>query len=232
MTYRFAVEPSSVDRHLASGSVIRSIPGRPALPVRLVRELAAAATDTWQRPGDRPVVWDPCCGLGHLLVCAALSQDVALALASDVDPDAVDLARRNLELLKPEGLADRAREIGHRDDADATIRPVYSILREPAPATRTFVADATDPTSCALGLGDVKPDIVLTDTPYGDQTVWADASREVGHLLASMEVTTAPGAVVGLVTSNRLRLPATTWQRAGTWNIGKRRVWLLHKGEK
>jgi tRNA G10 N-methylase Trm11 len=107
---------------------------------------------------------------------------------------------------------------------------VTNLLRDPAPRTHAFVADATDAAACTAGLGDLIPDVVLTDTPYGEQTTWADAGG-VGDLLQSLAQTTAPGAILALVTPNRLRLPATTWQRAGTWTIGKRRLWALRNQE-
>jgi 23S rRNA (guanine2535-N1)-methyltransferase len=229
LAYRYAKVSSPLDRHLASGVVIRSIPGRPALPVRLIRELAAATRTLWDRTagGRCPVLWDPCCGLGHLVTCVSLLHDVSVSVASDVDGGAVQVAVRNLALLRDDGLSARGEEVRvHRPHALDSVAAVASLLRGVPPVTRTFVADATDPAQCRSGLGDCLPDIVLTDVPYGEQTDW-DGDRQVADLLASLHLTAAPRAVLGLVTPNRLRMPDSPWQRAGTWNIGRRRIWLL-----
>ena len=93
-----------------------------------------------------------------------------------------------------------------------------------------FVADATDAASCREGLRDLQPDIVLTDVPYGQQTHWK-SEGDLTLLLKSIGDIVRPGGVLGLVTPNRARLPMLDgWERAGTWGIGKRRLWVLRAG--
>lgn len=149
--------------------------------------------------------------------------------AAGAGQEVVDVARRNLELLRPEGLNARLNVTAHRENVKAAAQAVTALLRDPPPDARAFVADATDAISCARELGELKPDIVLLDTPYGEQTAWADPHAGVVSLLNALVVTTQRGTAVGLVTANRFRLPDTAWERAGTWNVGKRRLWLLKK---
>jgi len=107
MMYRFATERED-HTDLASGRVLQAVAGEPALPVRLTDEvfqrcLAALGTTA-------PLtLYDPCCGAAyHLTVLGFLHpQRIARILASEIQPALVEAARRNLSLLRPDGLDQR-----------------------------------------------------------------------------------------------------------------------------
>jgi 23S rRNA (guanine2535-N1)-methyltransferase len=87
-------------RDLASGHVFHSLPGYPAFPVRLAQEMVLRAAS--HLPADRPLtVWDPCSGSGYLASVVGLPNRARIGtlVCSDIDPDAVSLAARNLDLL-------------------------------------------------------------------------------------------------------------------------------------
>ncbi|MEE2039613.1 rRNA methyltransferase [Nocardiopsis sp. CT-R113] len=177
MSYRYAVERTDHSA-LASGQVLRSAPGFPGFPVRMASELFQRAMVHTKE--ERVRLWDPCCGSGYLVtVLGFLHRDrLTRVRASDVDPDAVALAARNLRLLSAEGLAEREDEL--RRSARDFGRPEFV---ERAESTRDLAAGLS-----AMGgdlpheavVGDVfalrepvEADLVVTDVPYGEMTSWA-----------------------------------------------------------
>jgi 23S rRNA (guanine2535-N1)-methyltransferase len=71
-----------------------------AFPVRLAQELFLRCVS--YLPASEPLtLWDPCCGSGYLAVVTSLLDRPGLGrlVCSDVSPDAVALAFRNLALL-------------------------------------------------------------------------------------------------------------------------------------
>jgi 23S rRNA (guanine2535-N1)-methyltransferase len=194
MQYRLAVARSEY-RDLASGFVLRSAPGFPAFPARLAEELflRCAAHATASGP---LTLWDPCCGSGYLATVIGLSNRATLdrILCSDVSPDAVTLASRNLALLTAAGLEGRERELlgrasefGKQEYAEraAAARRLYEVLQAsggdlPGSAVR---ADVFDPAALAA----LPPaDLVITDAPYGDQTEWQGTAPAAGNPLRAL----------------------------------------------
>ena len=215
MPYRLATTRSDYS-DLASGFVLRSAPHYPAFPVRLAQELflRCAAHVGVQGP---LTLWDPCCGSGYLAVVTGLLNRPRLGrlMCSDVSPDAVALAARNLALLTAAGLAERERELlgraaqhGKEDYAEraAAARRLAAELQEaggdlPGAAV---VADVFDPVALAALPA---ADLVITDVPYGEQTSWqgsAPAAQDaLGALLRSLCQVLPEHAVVALCARQR-----------------------------
>ncbi|MBB6174762.1 hypothetical protein HNR23_004822 [Nocardiopsis mwathae] len=185
MSYRYATERA--DRSdLATGQVLRSAPGHPGFPVRLADELFQRAA---AHLGPGPLgLWDPCCGSGYLAtVLGLLHRDrLGHVLATDVDPDALGIAARNLALLTADGLAARERELRagavefakpsflERADAARRLADGLARLGGDLPHTaRPGDAFAPEPPGHPV-------DLVLTDVPYGDLTHWSGAAPASG----------------------------------------------------
>ncbi|OLL98149.1 RRNA methyltransferase AviRa [Pseudonocardia sp. Ae406_Ps2] len=197
MQYRHA--PAA--NHAALDAVLASAPGRPTLPVRLTVELAGRARA--HLPADAPLtVWDPCCGAGvTLTVLGLLVPGITRLVGTDADPEPLDLARRNLALLDPGGLAARAADLdalAARHDkpsyADAATA-ARTLVPASTPAWSVAVADARD-TAAVRGVlaeaspDDAGPDLVLADLPHGIRTTWAAAPTRPAGAAAD---TPAPG---------------------------------------
>lgn len=180
---------------LAPGAVLHSAPGQPAFPVRLALELFRRAHADL---GGAPVtLWDPCCGSGYLATVLGLLERPRLraVLASDLSEDALTLAARNVALLDPVGLDERARERRLRAEefgkpryvefADAAAR-LAGRLRDDGGAlpARTGAADAFDPEALRGFLDGTAPDLVLTDVPYGERVAWGGAAPVAGTVPA------------------------------------------------
>jgi SAM-dependent methyltransferase len=220
--YRFESSPTDYS-DLASGSVLRSAPGRPAFPVRLASELFQRAFDFWASEHDfkRPcTLYDPCCGAAYGLTTLKLLhwELIRHVIGSDIDQTALDLAKLNLGLLEPEGLRARTREISalvqqygkasHIAALDSAERLLSLIenrsAKNPAQVS-LFRADALRAADVVAGLGGTSADLVFVDLPYGKRTHWVSEDEPtqgdtIGRLLDSIRSVTAPGAVIVIVT--------------------------------
>ncbi|HJE57070.1 MAG TPA: rRNA methyltransferase [Nocardiopsis listeri] len=214
MSYRYATERTDHSA-LASGQVLRSAPGFPGFPVRLASELLQRAM---VHLGDeRARLWDPCCGSGYLVtVLGLLHRDLLTHVrASDVDPDAVAIAARNLELLTAEGLAEREREL--RRSALDFGRVAYVERAEAARDLAAGLAATGGDLPHESAVADVftltepvDADLVVTDVPYGEMTRWeGDIPQDPVHgLLSSMgRVLPERSVVVVTARTRRVRLP-------------------------
>src|SRR5437762_331229 len=120
MKYRLAVCRENYEE-FAGGRVLYGGPGSSAFPVRLASEVFQSCESRLARHGALPpyTLYDPCCGEGYLLTVIGFLHGAHLTriIASDIDPEAVERARRNLSLLTAAGLDRRLQEIQRLIDA-------------------------------------------------------------------------------------------------------------------
>ena len=243
MAYRFAVTREN-HAELAPGAVLHSAPGFPAFPVRLASEMfrrAAAA-----RSSSPLTVWDPCCGSGYLLTVVALRhrRDVARVIGTDIDPAALDLARRNLALLSRQGLTARSSTL--RERGDLFDKPAYSVAAVAAlQLARALAArggdvphaaaqaDVFDPAQLRRALDGERPGLVLTDVPYGEQTVWggAHAGTGVAGMLRAVSAVLDDDAVLAVATRGRSVVGRGEVRPLDALRVGTRAVALFRAGQ-
>lgn len=246
MPYHFAQERLDYSA-FASGQVLHSFPGRTAFPVRAASEVlqrCASLLAAAGRPGPY-TLYDPCCGGAQLLTTLAFlhGQNLAHLIGSDIDPDAVQLAERNLALLTPTGVAARAATLadlharhGKDSHAQALAHARALELRLPALAaltTRTFVADATSPPALRAHLAPDTLDIVFADIPHGHQTAWQTTAAHPNPatpttaLLDALLPLLAPTAIVAIAANRQQRSAHPAYRRAHHWQLGKRHITFL-----
>ncbi len=189
MPYKFALHPSDYS-DLSAGRVLYSQPGLTAFPVRLASETFQRCQAFRARMGftGRVSVYDPCCGGAYLLTILGFlhGSEISAVSASDINPEALDLAARNLSLLSQAGLDRRMDEINHYIQSygktshqaalasASNLRSVLSLaLAGRRLPTRLFQADATNPQAMRQGLAGQPLDLVITDIPYGWKSTWA-----------------------------------------------------------
>lgn len=239
MGYRYVVDRADYT-DLASGSVLHSAPGFPAFPVRLASEVFQRALAL--RGGGSPAsVWDPCCGSGYLATVLGLChrRRIGALLATDIAPDALDLAGRNLALLDPDALEARAADLAER--AERLGKPAYLEAARAArrlgrglagdggalPA-RTARANAFDRGELAAAVAGHRPDVVVTDVPYGERTDWLGApdGAAVPEMLAAV-ASVLPAHAVLAVTARGRKVPLGHVRAEESFRVGTRAVALL-----
>lgn len=257
MQYRYA--PDRDDSDLASGRVLRSSPGYPAFPVRLGLELLHRARAQLPAGAPAPTLWDPCCGTAQLVTALAMRarRHLAGVVASDIDPDALELARRNLRLLTLDGLDERRRELSaladthgkrsHLDAAEAAGR-LHAELAAAGGDVPVELAplDALDPAAVRAAVAGwaTVPDIVLADVPHGRLTAWhatapdephaatdEAAAARIGRLVTTLAAALPPTSVIVVVgRARRIHLPPATSARQRL-RVGHRAAAILRAGD-
>lgn len=237
MAYRYAVTRESYAD--LSGGVLHSAPGFPAFPARLASEMFQRALAHTSTRAAR--VWDPCCGSAHLLATVTLLHPdrIAGVLGTDVDPAALELAGKNIGLLSGAALTARAEELQTRaarlgkpaylDAADAARRLGRRLAPGGALSDRGVAqADVFDPAQLQGALDGRRPDVVITDVPYGEQTPWRgpEAARGLDGMLDSLEEVLDAGTVIAVAARGR-KVPLSGGRRPlESFRIGTRAVVL------
>jgi hypothetical protein len=249
MPYQFAQQRIDYSA-FASGQVLHSLPGRTTFPVRPASEVFQRCAAILAALGEHGphTLYDPCCGGAQLLTTLAFLHGDRLArvIGSDIDPEAVRLAERNLALLTPGGLDTRIAALAslrerHGKASHAEAIEHATALRSRLSAltasrmlgTQTFVADATSPSELRGHLGTGAIDMVIADIPHGRQTTWqvteagSAAATPASALLAALRPVLATVAVVAVAANRQQRIGHPAYRRAGQWQIGRRRVTFL-----
>jgi 23S rRNA (guanine2535-N1)-methyltransferase len=247
MPYKFALERVDYS-YLASGKVFHALPGYPAFPIRLASEIFQRCLALRAAGGaaGRVTVYDPCCGGAYLLATLACLQGASIdsIFASDIEPQAVDLARRNLELLTAGGLDRRIGELTEmwntygKESHQSALRSagrlreqILSLTLEHPIATRVFAADALDGTSLRDSLQGARVDLVITDVPYGRHSEWkqttgADQPPE-WRMLEALRGILSPGALAAVAAEKGRKVAHEAYTRVQKFQIGKRQVVIL-----
>lgn len=249
MQYKY-VKNSLDYSDLASGRVFHSLPGHPAFPVRLASEIfqrCMASRETIYKNSTPCILYDPCCGTAyHLSVLAYLhGEHIGEVIGSDIDRKAVDLAKRNLELLTIAGLDKRISEIStmlelyhkdsHKDALDSGYvlkTRISSLMQEHPIATKVFQADATDSNVILKNINPNSVDVVFTDIPYGQRSHWQSSNSNelvtpLWSMLNGLIGTLSPKSIVAVVADKRQKVSHERFQRIEQFQIGKRRVVIL-----
>jgi hypothetical protein len=246
MPYRFALEDQDYT-DFAGGRVLYSLPGRAAFPVRLASEMLRRCLAL--RAGNGLcTLYDPCCGgAGHLATLTFLHWDqIGAIVASDVDEEALNLTRRNLSLLAPEGLERRMAELealyrqygkeSHRDALASAFRLKSRLERLHAqhPITVScFRADATRAEEIQRGLGELdgRIDLLLSDLPYGQLSAWqvepGSAQPPAWQMLDALRGSLAEGAALAIASDKGQKVQHEGYRQAGKFRVGKRVVTML-----
>ena len=249
MPYQFATERTDYS-DLASGRVFYNLPGHPAFPVRLADEIFQRCL-TFRESNHLTgpcTLFDPCCGAAyHLGVLGYLHWEMFREIiGSDIDPDAIRTAQKNLGLLSPTGMEKRIGEIdemlrqygkeSHREALESAhhLKEKISAYTKVHPLrVRTFQVNALEKVQLLEKLHDATIDIVFADVPYGQHSQWTlpdlknMAGDPIQHLLESLVGVLSPGSVVAIASDKSQKAQHESYQRLDQFQVGKRRIAIL-----
>lgn len=226
MKYLYAASANLED--FSSGRVLRGFHGAPAFPVRLASELFQRAQLHLQKPSYH--LYDPCCGGGYsLTVLALLHGDVIQQVSgSDIDADALLMARSNLRLLTRDGLGQRRQELeellkqhgkqSHRDALLSLARFEQGHKRD-IPFTLYQRDLYTSPIEAPA-------DILFCDLPYGKMT------SLTGHphsILDALEPCLVHGGIAIVASAKKGMPESSSYNRVFRANVGERTVAIFQK---
>ena len=247
MPYTFVLDrPDYSD--LASGKVLLSAPGHPAFPVRMASEVFQRCMAVRERDGltGRVALYDPCCGAAyHLAVLGFLHRALIREItASDIDPQVIPLAEKNLNMLSASGIDRRREELAamhrefgkpsHAEAVAAAGRLRESIYAEPdlePIAVRVFAADALAEPGASRLPATAPVDIVFTDVPYGRNSKWQGSSAipadPLGRMLENLLPLLHSGSLVAIASDKHQKAAHGRYDRIERFQIGKRTAVLL-----
>ncbi|MFE0397185.1 hypothetical protein [Paenibacillus lactis] len=237
MEYLYESAPRSFE-DFASGRVLYNARGTTSFPVRLASELAQRCFHLLEQKGaEGPyTLYDPCCGGAYLLTVVGLLHGRRLGriIGSDIQPDVLPIAGKNLSLLRKEGLEQRAEQIkslyeqygkpSHRDALQSATRLKELIAESAIEEAACFQSDITDPKG---GLDRARgTHIVMTDLPYGDLVSWSGGSGEpVQRFFDQLHPILDPAcSVVAVISDKGQKLKHDRFRRLQHMKIGKRQA--------
>jgi len=250
MKYRFVRERENYADY-ASGRVFYGMSESSPFPIRLSSEVFQRCLAIHRESGKvgRCVLYDPCCGGAYHLstLWYMHGQDIRTIVGSDVDPEALPLAERNLSLLTVSGLDRRIAEISsmlaaygkasHAEALECAHRLRYRLLalsQVYGVETHLFHADALDGSALARNLTGISVDIVFTDVPHGRYSEWQGpdgvpfaTEGAVWRLLDSLYVVLSHDSVVAVAADKGQKLAHERYRRLERFRVGKRQVAIL-----
>ncbi len=239
----------------ASGKVFYNLPGAPAFPVQLACEVFDICFAIRERgaDGSRCTVYDPCCGSAYHLGTLAYFRwnKIASIYASDADEGASRVAKRNLSLLTREGLDLRISEIqtmiekfskdSHRDALTAALHlktQLGAALQRHQISTYQFTANVFDEAAINAHLGNIKPDILFSDVPYGQHSQWVIKDTQlrrrethIWYFLDSLLRYIAPSTVIAVAANKEQKIYHHAYQTIRHLKHGKRHILIMMQKE-
>lgn len=249
MPYRFATQRQDYSDY-ASGRVFYNLPGHPAFPIRLANEIFLRCMKIRKTSGcTAPArLYDACCGGAyHLAVLAYFHwENIADITASDIDPDSLSVAARNLSLLTLEGLDRRIQEVSElqslygkasHSEALASASVLKGRLAENLSGhsipTNLFQADALEKGPISDAFGEEKADLVITDVPYGLKSSWqlsnsaSEQDAPITRMLDTLTQILSSHAVVAVATTRQDRAAHPGFIQVGKLKLGLRSITFL-----
>ena len=230
MEYKYAEKDNYED--FSSGRVLYSAKGMTNFPVRLAQEIFSRCLQ-YSPKKNNICLYDCCCGGGYLLtVLGFLNQDrIAKIAGSDINAEVLDIARKNLSLLSREGMDRRISEIekmiesyrkqSHMEAKQSALKLRSLIMNDIE--TKVFMSDALKGVQ-----NNVRPDIIITDVPYGNLVNWqGNEENMIDKLLDSLYEICSSDTIIGLCMDKKQKVRNGKFVRLEKQQIGKRKFEIL-----
>ena len=232
MEYKYGKNENYED--FSSGRVLYHVSGMTNFPVRLAQEIFGRCLQ--YSPKKKNIcLYDCCCGGGYLLtVLGFLNQDsIGKLMGSDVDVELLSIAKKNLSLLSEEGINRRITEIeemidnfhkqSHVEARESAIK-LKGLIKTHI-EVEVFYADVLQ----GVNLKE-RPDIILTDIPYGNLVVWkSKEDNSMVKFLDTLYGISSSDTVIGLCMDKKTKVKDERFERLEWQQVGKRRFEILRK---
>jgi 23S rRNA (guanine2535-N1)-methyltransferase len=231
MKFKFNARKENYE-HFAAGRVLLSQVGMTSFPVRVASEIFQTCHAYLAKA--KLSIYDPCCGTAYLLTTLGfLHHDAIKAIyASDIQFEALVVARKNLALLSKEGLEARRKEIqrlyeAYCKDSHAEALTSCEYLLERLPKQNltkdVYLADAT-----MRSLAPDSLDLLICDVPYGEKVSWKSSSDEpIYQLLERQYPLLAKPALAVIISDKSQKIVHPQYRRYQQIIHGKRRISIL-----
>lgn len=220
---------------LAAGSVIYGQHGIPNFSVKLAYEIFNRAVHHLDTKKNLSL-YDPCCGGAYMLTTIALLQQglISKIYASDINPDFLSTATKNLSLLTRQGLQQREQEVKslYQNYSKESHLKTLSLFDQfykrvdnntEAIHSTVFEQDILNPSKSQASF---TADIIMTDVPYGNLVNWS-GENGIDTLLHTVSANLHPKSVICIVHDRHQKRMDQNFSRLEKFKVGKRIVELL-----
>ena len=220
----------------SAGRVLYNVKGMTNFPVRLAQEIYGRCLQYSAKKSDI-CLYDCCCGGAYLLtVLGFLNQDtIRKIIGSDIDIEILNIAKKNLSLLSKEGINRRILEIEQmiasyqkqsHIEANYSAITLKGLIRTNI-EFEVFQCDALK----TINL-EIKPDIIITDVPYGNMVDWkGNEENVIDKLLDSLFKICSSDTIIGLCMNKKQKVRNEKFVRLEKQQIGKRKFEILRKNK-
>lgn len=237
MNYIYADKDNFED--YSSGRVLYGSKGSPNFPVRLIKELFERGLNFFSDEKHNLTVYDPCCGGGYSLTILGLfcSDVIRKIVASDIDENAVEIAKKNLNLLSVQGLQTRKDELlnyynlyqkqSHLDAIRSADRIAAQFDSNWKIETQVFCAD------CTQKLPETNPDIIITDVPYGSLVSWKGSENEepINKMVENLWEISSDNTILIISMDKYQKITTDSWVRLKKGKVGKRKYEIYKRNQ-
>lgn len=220
---------------LSPGSVLYGQQGIPNFPVKLANEIFNRAIHHLDIKKNL-TLYDPCCGGAYMLTTIALLQQgmISTIYASDINPDVLNIAAKNLSILTRQGLLLREQEIKtlyQKYSKESHLKTLslfdefYKIVDNYAETihSQVFKQDILNPSKNQESF---QADIIITDVPYGNLVSWSDENG-IDTLLDNVSDHIHDKTIICIVHDRHQKRTNQSFARLEKFKVGKRIVELL-----
>jgi 23S rRNA (guanine2535-N1)-methyltransferase len=237
--YQFTTNENHQD--FSSGRVLYGATGSSNFPVRLISEIFQRAKYLVEQQGVKGpyTIYDPFCGAGYSLTVLGFLHGnyIKNILASDVNKEMLEVAKKNLSLLTKEGLEARKKELqelftnfnkpSHKEALSSITRLTKLLPKKPI-NTQVFIHNALQGNIPSQSLLSV--DLVITDLPYGKLNQWEGAGKTVNptqQFLDNLKSLIKPSTLVVISCNKKQEILHKGYTNLKSFKIGIRKILFL-----
>ncbi len=237
--YQFATNKENYEDY-SSGRVLYSATGATNFPVRLSSEVFQRSISQLETLGNKGpyTIYDPFCGAAYSLTVIGFLHGSHLKsiYASDINGSVLEIAKRNLSLLSPDGLQERTEQLktmfsDYKKESHKQALQSAERLKQQLPSNiqiQSFLLDAMNNENFPFPKR--KIDLIITDLPYGKLTKWhgnktADPSQQFLNKVAEI---LASNGIISISIDKKQAIAHEGYTKLKSFSIGKRKVFILN----